>query len=368
MFHMVTILSDITTLKLLLKKFGPQVLSLTDYLGKSLLHVACRYDQEEIVKLLLDKDQLDNLFAENWSDFSDEVYVQFVNAKDSLANTASASIHLPHSIYLKYAKFFLENRFFDGNATEGSHGKSVINLVIEDRENEELVELARSKKKNVDVSYQIPGEIREKLDYAFEESWFGESVILNGIGIDDLIRLYCTKGTIKTKGTFEKTIVEFDVQVSNLSDKSRRNELIKVIKYAFVNAYNIENIGFTVIPEWIDLPLLRAINEIIYKDGYNWYEDICELHITLAVEVSIKVTKLSEEIERVTENFEITYEGLLSLLGNDSHDSNDSNEELILSEENGQYAIEIQLEQGEDLISSNDSILLGNSSDNISIS
>lgn len=158
------------------------------------------------------------------------------------------------------------------------------------------------------------------------------------------------------------------MQVSNLSDKSRRNELIKVIKYAFVNAYNIENIGFTVIPEWIDLPLLRAINEIIYKDGYNWYEDICELHITLAVEVSIKVTKLSEEIERVTENFEITYEGLLSLLGNDSHDSNDSNEELILSEENGQYAIEIQLEQGEDLISSNDSILLGNSSDNISIS
>lgn len=318
-FHMAVALGNIGALKLLLHKFGSQVLLLTDYLGKTLLHTACRYDQNEIVKLLLDKDQLDSIFAENGGDINDEIYAQFINAKDRYANTASASIHLPHSLFMKYTKIFLENKFFDGNTLEGSHGKSIIGLVLENQKNEELIELAKSKQR--ESHYQIPKCIIKKLYDAFENSWFGETVTLNGVGIDDLIKLYCTKKTITTTGSYNKSILDYEIQINNLSDETRKEELIETIKYAFVSAHNVENLQFSVTPEWIDMELLKSLNEIIYENDY--YEDECEIHIATPVEASIKMTKISESDQMVTEKFEITHEGLMDLLGSDNNSSDE---------------------------------------------
>lgn len=268
------LLGDLDLLIFYLKKRGVSALSDVSFSNLTMLHYACIYGHEDIAKLLLNRKELQNIFADE--PLSDEAYCNFVNTVSNANNNAFSQlmavagrknaaqvatqlapyftncmefrIDTRDMIGQSYLDYMLDKNLLeeiekiivsrgDGDFfTQDPEGTHALRRVIDSNDPnslETLKLLVSLHNQNLcsihpNQHLKLEPKIRKRLNEAFEESWFGEVATFKPtITLDMLFRIYISGNAETVTASYSRDIYTVDISVLSGEVSASKRELMR---------------------------------------------------------------------------------------------------------------------------------------------
>lgn len=338
------------TIKSLLKHYGAFVLQDIDTsTGWTMLHIACFSGNVDVIKFMLNKEEIDKLIFPNI--LNEQDFRRFVNYV-SKTNTSALGRALMRTtaITKQIVKLFIECPYFNINQVGVFSYQALIHLVVKHSWLDILVNLANRD----DVDFMVrdssgntplriaceqgdyetvnlmvclvqenrkqvnPNETGTKMEIIkymsrfVEEGWFGENVTVfhkdgvNLITVDDLMGVYWDHETLEVLIQYNKTIVELDINFNRQLQQMEEENLRHHLEYCADCVENWENMICIEHPDSINVGMFSEFYK--YFEGESWIKNK-QIEIEYR-DIKLQVTKVSRYKREAEQTGFIRYEHL----------------------------------------------------------